>query len=114
MNISPLMVVLFLGSIALAIMIQPGLAIRVPVPAPAPVSYEFLKECANKLEPCGYEIYLAVFKNGKVSDKCCGKLVSTGKVCHDDLVQHLIAQPSFKGNVAEVLAKSEQVWNGCV
>ena len=66
MNISPLMVVLFLGSIALAVMIQPGLAIRVPVPAPAPVSYEFLKECANKLEPCGYEIYLAVFKNGKV------------------------------------------------
>ncbi|KAF3457015.1 hypothetical protein FNV43_RR01672 [Rhamnella rubrinervis] len=113
MNISPLMVFLFLGSIALAVMIQPGRAIRVPAPAPAPVSYDFLKECASKLEPCGYKIYLAVFGNGTVSDECCGKLVRTGKVCHDDLVKHLIADPSFKGNAAQVLAKSEQVWNGC-
>ncbi|KAF3457018.1 hypothetical protein FNV43_RR01675 [Rhamnella rubrinervis] len=110
-NISPLMVFMFLGSIALAVMIQPGRAIRVSAPAPAPVSYDFLKECANKLEPCGYKIYLAVFGNGKVSDECCGKLVRTGKVCHDDLVKHLIADPSFKGNAAQVLAKSEQVWN---
>ncbi|KAF3457013.1 hypothetical protein FNV43_RR01670 [Rhamnella rubrinervis] len=108
MNISPLMVFLFLGSIALAVMIQPGRAIGVPAPAPAPVSYDFLKECASKLEPCGYKIYLAVFGNGKLSDECCGKLVRTGKVCHDDLVKHLIADPSFKGNAAQVLAKSEQ------
>ena len=57
MNVSPLMVILFLGSITLADMTQPGLAIRVPAPATAPVSFDFLKECASKLEPCGYEIF---------------------------------------------------------
>ncbi|KAF3457026.1 hypothetical protein FNV43_RR01683 [Rhamnella rubrinervis] len=91
MNIPPLMKFLFLGSIALAVLIQPGIAIRVPAPAPAPVSYEFLEACASKLEPCGQKIYEAVFENGKVSDNCCAKLVSTGKECHDGLVKHLIA-----------------------
>ena len=58
--------------------------------------------------------YTWVFENGKVSDQCCDKLLSASKECHDDLVEHLIAQPGFKKNVAEVLTKSKLVWNGCV
>lgn len=106
---SPVMVILFLGSIAVTIL--PGLAI--PAPAPAPTSYTFLQDCAAKLGDCGYEVYLGVFNNGTVTDKCCIALVATGKECHDGLVDHILTSAGFKGNATEILERSEQVWNGC-
>ena len=111
LNMSPLMVILFLGSVAVTIL--PGNAI--PAPAPAPESFKYLQDCAAKLGPCGYEVYLGVFESGSVTKNCCTTLVSTGKLCHVDLVKHLlISQSKYKGHESEILAKSERVWEACV
>ncbi|KAF3442107.1 hypothetical protein FNV43_RR16023 [Rhamnella rubrinervis] len=107
---SPLMVILILGSNTVTIL--PGHAI--PTPAPAPTSYKFLQDCAAKLGDCGYEIYSGVFSNGTVTNKCCTALVLTGEECHDDLVEHILTDTDFKGNATEILERSQQVWNGCV
>ncbi|XP_048321659.2 protein DOWN-REGULATED IN DIF1 11 [Ziziphus jujuba] len=110
LNISPVMVILLLGSVAITIL--PGLAVPASSPAPA---QQHLLECANKLGDCGKQVYFAVFVNGTtVTKDCCTRLLSVGKQCHHDLIVYATQRPTFKGNVSEILDKSEQVWNGCI
>ncbi|KAF3442108.1 hypothetical protein FNV43_RR16024 [Rhamnella rubrinervis] len=97
----------------MGVMVLPGLAIF-QAPAPAPTNYKFLEDCATKIGACGSEIYTSVFEHGSVSDKCCTKLVFTGKSCHDQLVKYLLSKPGFGGNESETLAKSEDIWDHCV
>lgn len=103
---------LFLVILLMGVVVLPGLAIRAP--APAPTNYMFLEACATELGACGYEIYKSVFERGSVSDKCCTKLVFTGKLCHDELVKYLLSKPGFGGNQSETLDKSEEIWDHCV
>ncbi|KAH7542059.1 hypothetical protein FEM48_Zijuj02G0033200 [Ziziphus jujuba var. spinosa] len=88
-----------------------GLALN---PAPSPSDYKFLVDCANTLSDCGKELYLAIFQGGGVSFYCCDRLVmEAGKLCNDDLVQYVVTKPSFKGNVTQVLERSDRLWNLC-
>ncbi|KAH7512532.1 hypothetical protein FEM48_Zijuj12G0100500 [Ziziphus jujuba var. spinosa] len=109
LSISPVTMILFLGSVAVTIL--PVLAVPAPSPAPA---QKHLLECADKFGDCGKLVYLAIFVNGTIVSKdCCTRLLSVGKQCHHDLIVYATQRPTFKGNVSEILDKSEQVWNGC-
>ncbi|PON32231.1 Prolamin-like domain containing protein [Parasponia andersonii] len=88
-------------------------ASAIPV-APPPTDDNVLQECEVKIATCGIEIFNAVVKNVTVSTTCCHRLVFMGKKCHDGLVEHLLSQPSFQGNKAQVFASARQTWDYCI
>ncbi|KAB2086824.1 hypothetical protein ES319_A04G061700v1 [Gossypium barbadense] len=79
---------------------------------------QIIKEnnCETKMGfPCVLEAFTSIFNTGSICNKCCGKLVVLGKVCHSALVKRTLENPVFKGlNPATIIAKSIQTWNYCL
>ncbi|TYH21735.1 hypothetical protein ES288_A04G069700v1 [Gossypium darwinii] len=78
---------------------------------------QIIKEnnCETKMGfPCVLEAFTSIFNTGSISNKCCGKLVVLGKVCHSALVKRTLENPLFKYlNPAKIIAKIIQTWNNC-
>ncbi|KAB2064754.1 hypothetical protein ES319_A09G043200v1 [Gossypium barbadense] len=79
---------------------------------------QIIKEnsCETKMGlPYVLEAFTTIFKTGSISNKCCGKLVVLGKVCHSALVKRTLENPRFKDlNPATIIAKRIQTWNNCL
>ena len=79
---------------------------------------QIIKEnhCETKMGlPYVLEAFTSIFNTGSISNKCCGKLVVFGKVCHSALVKRTLENPLFKDlNPATIIAKSIQTWNNCL
>ncbi|KAH1063780.1 hypothetical protein J1N35_028767, partial [Gossypium stocksii] len=59
--------------------------------------------------------FMAIFKTGSISNKCCSELVVLGKFCHSALVKRTLENPLFKDlNPATIIAKSIETWNNCL
>ncbi|TYG71300.1 hypothetical protein ES288_D05G385000v1 [Gossypium darwinii] len=69
--------------------------------------------CETKMGlPCVLESFTSIFETGTISNKCCGELVSLGKVCHSGLVKRTLENPLFKNlSPATIIAKRIQTWN---
>ncbi|KAB2032247.1 hypothetical protein ES319_D05G359400v1 [Gossypium barbadense] len=79
---------------------------------------QIIKEnnCETKMSlPCVLEAFTSIFEKGSISNKCCGKLVVLGKVCHSTLVKRSLENPLFKYlSPATIISKSIQTWNNCL
>ena len=98
-----------------------GLSNVASAPSNAPESQSsyghYLANCASKLDSiCSKDIYFAVFfGNTTVIEDCCNELVyDVGKVCHDDMTKYVLTKTKFRSNNAQILKRSEKVWNDCV
>ncbi|TYH21601.1 hypothetical protein ES288_A04G057900v1 [Gossypium darwinii] len=73
---------------------------------------QIIKEnnCETKMGlPYVLEAFTSIFNTRIISNKCCGKLVVLGKVCHSTLVKRTLENPLFKDlNPATIIAKSIQ------
>ena len=68
--------------------------------------------CKTKIHwQCGKEIFKSIFQTGTVTDKCCGELITMGKVCHDAFVQVNLQNPNLDKSAG--VTKSKQIWNTC-
>ena len=68
--------------------------------------------CKTNHWQCGKEIFKSIFRTGSVTDKCCGELMTMGKVCHDAFVQGNLKNPNYL-NKSAIVIKSIQIWNTC-
>ncbi|MBA0865965.1 hypothetical protein Goshw_016710 [Gossypium schwendimanii] len=47
--------------------------------------------CETKMDlPCVLDAFTSIFETGSNSNRCCGKLVGLGKVCHSALVKRTL------------------------
>ena len=88
-----------------------------PSNVPGPSYENYLANCASKLDSiCGKDIYFAVFfGNTTIIEDCCGELVNdVGKRCHNDMTKYVLIKTKFRSSNAQILERSEKVWNDCV
>ncbi|EOY31564.1 Uncharacterized protein TCM_038489 [Theobroma cacao] len=86
---------------------------------------DLYERCAMVLgEDCGGEIFDLIFRNDAVilngnlgielvSKNCCGKLMSMGPHCHDQLFNLIAQTPEFSTNSSATAPRSSQVWELC-
>jgi len=81
-------------------------------PAPDPAAVE---ECANKMgDICGDVMLMYIFiKKSTVSEKCCSKLISNGRDCHDTLTEALLATKRFDNKRPSIMEMHNDVWTQC-
>jgi len=88
-----------------------------PSNALGPLYENYLANCVSNLDSiCGKDIYFAVFYgNTTVIEDCCDELVNdVGKRCHDDMTKYVLTKTKFRSSNAQILERSEKVWNDCV
>ncbi|KAK9733170.1 hypothetical protein RND81_04G048600 [Saponaria officinalis] len=83
---------------------------------PEVVNSDELQKCAVGLGGhCGDSLYKYVFENGvQVSEKCCSRLLTVGKDCHNLLAKVIIIYNRFSDKeVKKIHRKRDQVWENC-
>lgn len=94
------------------------LFITIGVVIAANLNDRLIKEnnCEAKMDmPCAKEVFNNIFKNGSISNKCCGELLVLGDVCHFALVKRTLENHVFKHVKSEtIVKKSFKAWNDCL
>lgn len=80
----------------------------------SPQYIKFLKACEQRMtEKCADEIVDDIFKNKKITKRCCSKLVDMGPDCHRTMIQREKELIKGEKEKKRVVSRSEQLWNKC-
>ncbi|KAK4345427.1 hypothetical protein RND71_035603 [Anisodus tanguticus] len=86
-------------------------------PEPHPGFHIEVEKCLQKIsDDCGWIIFNRIIGNGKYSDLegCCGQLLTSGRKCHNTILESTLASPEMKGaNKTMIWENSDQLWKEC-